>query len=30
MGFVETHRAIEDGFSRVFMQRELATRGSEP
>jgi ribosomal protein S18 acetylase RimI-like enzyme len=29
MGFVETHRAIEDGFSRVFMRCELATRGSE-
>ena len=24
MGFVETHRAIEDGFSRVFMRRDLA------
>jgi ribosomal protein S18 acetylase RimI-like enzyme len=23
MGFVETHRAIEDGFSRVFMRRDL-------
>jgi ribosomal protein S18 acetylase RimI-like enzyme len=28
MGFVETHRAIEDGFNRVFMRRDLAT-GSE-
>jgi ribosomal protein S18 acetylase RimI-like enzyme len=25
MGFVETHRAVEQGFNRVFMRRELAT-----
>ena len=29
LGFVETHRAIEQGFSRVFMRRDLATSGSE-
>jgi ribosomal protein S18 acetylase RimI-like enzyme len=29
MGFVETHRAIEQGFSRVFMRRALATTGNE-
>jgi ribosomal protein S18 acetylase RimI-like enzyme len=30
MGFVETHRAVERGFSRVFMRRALATEGNEP
>jgi len=27
LGFVETHRAIEQGFSRVFMRRALARTG---
>jgi ribosomal protein S18 acetylase RimI-like enzyme len=27
MGFVETHRAVEQGFSRVFMRRDLAGDG---
>jgi ribosomal protein S18 acetylase RimI-like enzyme len=26
MGFVETHRAVEQGFRRVFMRRALATK----
>ncbi len=30
MGFVETHRAIEQGFDRVFMVRALAATGSGP
>jgi ribosomal protein S18 acetylase RimI-like enzyme len=25
MGFVETHRAVDEGFDRVFMRRDLAT-----
>ena len=29
LGFVETHRAVEQGFSRVFMRRALATTGNE-
>jgi hypothetical protein len=28
LGFVETHRAVEQGFSRVFMRRALATTGN--
>jgi ribosomal protein S18 acetylase RimI-like enzyme len=27
LGFVETHRAIEQGFNRVFMRRDLRTGG---
>jgi ribosomal protein S18 acetylase RimI-like enzyme len=30
MGFVETHRAVEQGFSRVFMRRALATTRDQP
>jgi ribosomal protein S18 acetylase RimI-like enzyme len=30
LDFVETHRAVEQGFCRVFMQRVLATTGNEP
>jgi ribosomal protein S18 acetylase RimI-like enzyme len=29
LGFVETHRAVEQGFNRVFMQRVLATTENE-
>jgi len=29
MGFVETHRAVEEGFDRVFMRRDLAATGHE-
>jgi ribosomal protein S18 acetylase RimI-like enzyme len=28
LGFVETHRAVEQGFSRVFMRRALMTTGN--
>jgi len=28
MGFVETHRAVEQGFRRVFMRRALAAKGN--
>ena len=30
IGFVETHRAVEQGFSRVFMRRELGANGPRP
>jgi ribosomal protein S18 acetylase RimI-like enzyme len=30
LGFVETHRAVEQGFSRVHMRRALTTKGSDP
>ena len=29
MGFVETHRALEQGFNRVYMRRALALRGDD-
>jgi ribosomal protein S18 acetylase RimI-like enzyme len=29
LGFVETHRAVEQGFSRVFMRRDLRAAGDE-
>lgn len=29
LGFVETHRAVEQGFSRVFMRRALTTTGND-
>lgn len=30
LGFVETHRAVEQGFNRVFMRRALAATENEP
>ncbi len=30
LGFVETHRAVEQGFCRVFMRRALTTTADEP
>ena len=29
LGFVETHRAIEQGFDRVFMRRDLGAKGND-
>jgi ribosomal protein S18 acetylase RimI-like enzyme len=29
IGFVETHRAVEQGFRRVFMRRALGTKGND-